>query len=30
AGTILAMWPGRREKLQLAMHHMREMKKDEI
>ena len=30
AGTILAMWPGRREKLQLAMYYMREMKKDEI
>ena len=29
-GTILAMWPGRREKLQLAMHYMREMKKGEI
>jgi cytochrome c-type biogenesis protein CcmF len=29
-GTILAMWPGKREKLQLAMHYIREMKKGEI
>ena len=29
-GTIVAMWPGRREKMQLAMHHIREMKKNEI
>jgi cytochrome c-type biogenesis protein CcmF len=30
AGTILAMWPGKREKLQLAMHYIREMKKGEV
>ncbi len=29
-GTILAMWPGKREKMQLAMHYVREMKKSEI